>query len=219
MSHPDRRRFLGSLGVAAAATTLPPFVGQLEAATPTPGFAATDWDLEWVKDVGKARHKQVFDMGSVEAGLHVPTNYLDAFEDVMKLKRGEVLAVIGIASNAFPMNASDALWAKFPLGERWKVTDPDTGTWAARNLFAADPAPKDFRAKDTIATLVARGTIFWQCHNALMGLSRRMAPAGTSTEAMYEELKAGLLPHVKIVPAHTMLIGLVQEHGCTYEKI
>lgn len=217
MPHPDRRRFLGSLGVAAAATSLSPLARQLAAAPATP--FGTDWDLEWVKEVEKARHKQVFDMGTLEAGLHVPTNYLDAFEEVMKLERGEVLAVIGIASSAFPMNASDALWAKFELGEKWKVEDTDTGKPAVRNVYAAEPAPKEFRAKDTIGALLARGTVFWQCHNALMGISRRMAPPGTSVDAMYAELKAGLLPHVRIVPAHTMLIGLVQEHGCTYEKI
>ncbi len=218
MPHPDRRRFLGTLGVAAAASSLSPIAREL-GATASVAERATDWDLEWVKDLEKVRHKQVFDIGSLDSGLHVPTNYLDAFEDVMKLKRGEVIAVIGIASSGFPINASDALWAKYKLGERWKVTDPDTGAPAVRNVFAADPPPKEFRAKDTVAALMARGTIFWQCHNALIGISRRMASADTSPEAMYDELKAGLLPNVKIVPAHTMLIGLVQEHGCTYEKI
>ena len=33
------------------------------------------------------------------------------------------------------------------------------------------------------------------------------------------ELLAGLNPCVKLVPAHTMLLGLAQEHGCTYEQI
>jgi hypothetical protein len=37
-------------------------------------------------------------------------------------------------------------------------------------------------------------------------------------EAVRAELVAGLLPGVKLIPAHTMLIGLAQEHGCTYEK-
>ena len=33
------------------------------------------------------------------------------------------------------------------------------------------------------------------------------------------ELIAGLLPGVKLIPAHTMLIGLSQEHGCSYQRL
>ena len=35
----------------------------------------------------------------------------------------------------------------------------------------------------------------------------------------FKELIAGLNPGVKLVPAHTMALGLAQEHGCTYEQI
>ena len=76
------------------------------------------------------------------------------------------------------------------------------------------------RSKDAVTRLAARGTVFRQCHNALMGVSQQLSAGTTTTPvAMYQEPKAGLLPHVKIVPAHPMLIGLVQEHGATYEKI
>ena len=217
MSHSlDRRSFLGSVGLAAGAASLPSFARDLDASAAP---ITADWDLNWVNALDRVKHKQVFDMGSLEYGMHVVTNYLDAFQSVMKLTQAEVVAVVGIASSTFPMNASDALWSKHALGEKWKVRDPDTGEWATRNIYAADPAPKGGRDTDAIGRLVQRGTIFWQCHNALMGVSRRLAGPGVAIEPMYEELKAGLLPHVKIVPAHTMLIGLVQEHGCTYEKL
>lgn len=42
----------------------------------------------------------------------------------------------------------------------------------------------------------------------------QMAPA-----TVRAELIAGLLPGVYLVPAHTMAIGLSQEHGCTYEAL
>ena len=49
--------------------------------------------------------------------------------------------------------------------------------------------------------------------NALIGISVRAFPINC------EELIAGLNPGVKLVPAHTMALGLAQEHGCTYEQL
>ncbi|MGQ0641512.1 MAG: hypothetical protein ACT4P6_12230 [Gemmatimonadaceae bacterium] len=37
-------------------------------------------------------------------------------------------------------------------------------------------------------------------------------------DAVRAELVAGPL-RVKLIPAHTMLLGLAQEHECTYEKL
>jgi hypothetical protein len=33
------------------------------------------------------------------------------------------------------------------------------------------------------------------------------------------ELIAGFNPGVRLIPAHTMLLGLAQERGCTYEQL
>jgi len=218
MLHPvNRRTFLGALG---GATVLPAFVRAVEARAIHQDLTSQDWDLSWVNDLDRVRHKQVFDMGTLDWGTHVTTNYLAAFQDLLKLGAPDVVALVGIASSAFPMNASDALWAKYQLGEKWEVRDPATGEWATRNIFDLDPAPRPLRAEDAVSNLAARGTIFWQCHNALTGVSEQLAAAtGATPAAMYQELRAGLLPHVRMVPAHTMLIGLVQEHGATYEKL
>lgn len=62
--------------------------------------------------------------------------------------------------------------------------------------------------------------IFWQCNNALHGVAEGFAPATKQDHAAaYQDLRANLLPHVKPVPAHTMLVGLRQKRGCTYEAL
>ena len=38
-------------------------------------------------------------------------------------------------------------------------------------------------------------------------------------DEIYAELKPGLNAGVKLIPAHTMLVGLAQEHGCAYESL
>jgi len=159
---------------------------------------------------------------------------------VYGMEHPQVNTVVGIAFNGFPLNASDELWERFPIGERWKVTDPVTGTWAKRNVFMDPPGPppearqQSGRAPDpdlrqvmqpmmaaaTLGSVKARGTVFWQCNNALNGVAAQFA---TATNARFAEVRrtllAGLYPDVHLVPAHTMLLGVVQEKGCTYERL
>ncbi len=208
----NRRRFFGSLFAGALAA---PTWRSLSAAVP----ATEEWDLRWVSQL-RGEHKQVFDVGSVAEGqLRVVKNWLNAHNEVFKLRDNQVAAVVGLASKGFPANMADAMWEKYPIGERWQVRDPATNTWATRNIFttAAQGTPA---YANSVPSLVSRGVIFWQCNNALRGISGDIATAtGGNAEAVYQELRTNLLPHVKLVPAHTMLVGLCQEAGCTYEAI
>lgn len=176
------------------------------------------WDMSWL-DRLNGKHKQVFDFSDLERGLLVVMNWLDAHESVYGLKYPRVNAVVGIGGHAFPVNASDALYAKFPIGELWKVNDPDTGKPALRNIFLeGGKAPPYVGAG--VRPLQARGAIFWMCNNALHAVASRIGNAVKRPEPeVYTELRAGLNPGVILVPAHTMLIGLCQEHGCAYEAL
>jgi hypothetical protein len=40
-----------------------------------------------------------------------------------------------------------------------------------------------------------------------------------SADDLKKDLVAGLHPGVIVVPAHTMLLGLCQERGCTYQMV
>jgi hypothetical protein len=211
----SRRRFFGALAGSLAA--LPATLR----ATPRRAPRSDEWDLRWLDDL-KGVHKQVFDVGPVQDGLlHVVMNWLNAHNEVYGLRDNQLNAVVGLASRGFPANANDALWAKYHIGEYNKITDPETGEWAMRNVMVHVPAdaPPMVRGM-TVPALVARGVIFWQCDNALHGIAAAIADATRQAPDMvYAELRANLLPHVKLVPAHTMLVGLCQEHGCTYEAL
>lgn len=151
--------------------------------------------------------------------MHVVANWLDAHQEIYGLEYPKVNAVVGIAGRAFPINASDALWAKYALGERWKLRDPATEEWATRNIYLDAPEGSP-TARMSITALQARGVVFWQCNNALKGVAQRLANAtGGDAGSIYGELRAGLNPGVILVPAHTMVIGLAQERGCAYEKL
>jgi hypothetical protein len=173
--------------------------------------------MSWL-DRLTGKHKQVFDFANMDIGLLVVKNWHDAWENVYGLKHPDVNAVVGIGGDAFPVNATDPMYEKYPIGELWKVNDPDTGKPAMRNIFVE--SGKGIRAGAAVRPLQARGAIFWQCNNALMGVAGRIAAAVQRPQPeVYEVLKAGLNPGVILVPAHTMLIGMCQERGCSYESL
>src|SRR6185503_113162 len=104
-----------------------------------PAFAlpvSDTWDLSWLDDL-KGRHKQVFAVGTLKdrVPLLVVVNYLDAHREVFHLAYPDINAVVGIARQGFPINFSDALWAKYELGRRWDLKDPSTGELAKRNIY------------------------------------------------------------------------------------
>jgi hypothetical protein len=217
----NRRSFLTSLG-ALTGLTFYSKAEKLEAMPSRIASASSPWDLTWL-DALKGKHKQLFDYGDAditeESHLVVVRNYLNAHRDVFNLAHPEINTIVGIAGEAYPMNASDSLWEAYPIGETWKIKDPHTNAWAKRNVFA-DPDQKNAGGQYDIPSLVARGTVFWQCNNAFGHVVSMMARAtGKGADVIRAELLAGMMPGVHLVPAHTMLVGLAQEHGFTYEAM
>lgn len=217
----NRRSFLTSLG-ALTGLTFYSKAEKLEAMPSRIASASSPWDLTWL-DALKGKHKQLFDYGKAditeESHLIVVRNYLNAHKEVFGLEHPEVNTIVGIAGEAYPLNASDSLWEKYPIGEQWKIKDPRTNSWAKRNIYN-DADQKNAKGPYNIATLVARSTVFWQCNNAFGGVVAQLATAtGKPADEVRAELLAGMMPGVHLVPAHTMLVGLAQEHGFTYEAM
>lgn len=183
-------------------------------------MATAPWDLSWLDDL-KGKHKQVFDVDKVEdvpGPLHVVANYLDAWRDVYHLEFPEVNTMVAIAGSGFPINAGDALWAKYKLATRWHITDDAGKSGVTHNPFLKAPGSDPERA--SVKGLQARGTVFCQCNNALKYVSRELAMASKQpVDSVYAELVAGLNPGVRVVPARTMIVGLAQEHGCAYQLV
>jgi hypothetical protein len=187
-----------------------------EAAAQSPAGAAGQFDVAWL-DQMKGKHKQLYDFGSVELSedprpLRFGRNFLDTFRDVYKLEYPDINTAVGISGPAFPMNASDRLWAKYKLGERSKIIDPMTKQPAVRNIF--------FEGSDiSVKAMQARGTIFWQCNVALGNIAQQLADAFKMPVAeVRADLIAGFNPGVRLMPSHVMALAFAQEHGFTYMK-
>ena len=210
MHTPSRRNFLTSVGALAGASLLP----EIASAAQSP----QGWDLSFV-DRYTGKHKQVFDVMDTAISLLVVKNWLDAWQSVYGLKHPDVNAIVAIAGKGFPINVRDAVYAN-PIGELWQVNDPATGGKPAmKNLWFAGDRPGMF-AGAGVKPLQDRGVLFWMCNNALNTAAGRIATAVQKPQPeIYQDLRAGLNPGVIVVPAHTMLVGIVQEKGFTYEVV
>ena len=213
----NRRTFLTAVTGLAA---LPSIAAARGGQAPAPAVAVPI-DISWF-DKFKGKHKQVFDLGSfdlsVDSPLRQPGTYFSAHREVSHLEPpDDINVVVGISHKAFGLNAGDALWEKYKIGEHWNIKDPQTGKPSVRNIFLGQ-APGGGGA--TVRALQARGVVFWQCNFALGSVAAELAQAnGLKTPEVRTDLLAGLNPGVRLVPAHTWAIGYVQERGFTYEKL
>ena len=183
-----------------------------QAASVSGGF-----DMGWL-DQMKGKHKQLYDLGGLELSvdprpLRFVRNFLDTFRDVYHFEYPDINTAVGISGPAFPMNASDRLWAKYKLGERSKILDPMTKQPAVRNIFYDDGGDIGVKA------IQARGAVFWQCNVALGNVAQQLAAAFQMPLAeVRADLVAGLNPGVRLMPSHVMALALAQERGFTYMK-
>jgi hypothetical protein len=209
-----RRTFISALASLAGVAVARPSAAQ--AASQTSGRPQAPWDLAWLDQLTGA-HKQLYDLGGLDLDvdprpLRFARNFLDTFRDVYRLEFPDINTAVGISGPAFPINASDRLWAKYRLGERSKIVDPTTKQPAVRNVFLDG-------GDISVKAMQARGTVFWQCNVALGVVAQQLATAtNMPVETVRADLAAGLNPGVRLVPSHVMALALAQERGFTYMK-
>lgn len=219
-----RRGFLGRLAAAGAALA----AGGV--ALPRAARATTTDDSPhdaWLSKMN-GKHKQFFDSPLPSGALplvHV-RNYLNAYRDAYKLAPAEVNAAYSLYFMTVPLAFNDAMWAKYPFGERAQVIDAVNGEPAKRNVFARSsvangvlgvkgifPIPEDA----SIEALQARNTAFLLCNNAFNFWVGAFASAGMGpAAAIRSELEANMLPGIIIVPAMVVAINRAQDRGFTY---
>lgn len=214
MSIQDRRSFI-SVVASVAGVTAAQLSGSEASAQSLP-LVIGQFDMTWL-DQMKGQHKQLYDLGSQEFSedprpLRFCRNFLDTFRDTYKLEFPNINTCVGISGPAFPMNASDRLWAKYKLGERSKIIDPMTKEPAVRNIFLEG-------GELSVKAMQARGTVFWQCNVALGNVAQQLADANKMPAAeVRADLIAGLSPGVHLMPSHVMALALAQERGFSYMK-
>jgi hypothetical protein len=167
-------------------------------------------------------HRQYFD--AVEAADGFPLYYAFTWANTMKatynLTNEQVCAVIGFRHGGIAPCFNDAIWAKYKLGEFFKINDPKTGKPSTRNFYNST-APGDVRfAGADLGTQLKNGAVAVACNVAttiLSGMAAQAAGLSVKPEDAYKEWSAGLVPGVMLVPSGVLAVHRAQEVGkCTY---
>lgn len=242
----SRRHFVTQLGlgsVALAATacarTAPPIttaapvatapVASASSADSRPGRSAPaiaippttgdgPWDMSWLERSAAARYALVFDVGAYQngGGLYYAKNYLNGMRDGWGAATPDVLPIIGISGDAYPIVFNDGVWAKYAYGTSSKTTDARTSQPAVRNVWW-QPREGESMFEFGVDVLQKRGAQFLLCNNVFRGVIRRaMAQTHGTYADVRKELTAGLLPGVIVVPAMVAAMAMAQSRRAAY---
>lgn len=214
-----RRGFIGRLIAGAAGVMAGGSTPRLLGAATATGAPGDDWMKALT-----APHRTVFDVSAHKNGkpLGHAKNYMDGWRDAFKTPEHDVNLVMGIHGEAAPFVLNDALWERYKIGQQYELTDGETKTAAVRNVFTtAHAAPAGLVPADqTIEALQQRGVRFIICMNTIGSMTRKLVAAGLgSFDEIHAAILGGLLPGVITVPAITVALTQLQEHGLKYEKV
>lgn len=214
-----RRDFLGKLASGSAAVAAAGAASGLSAAATPAASPAIDGAAEaWLRRI-RGQHKQFFDAMTINDGfsLGFALDFLDAYNQAFKVPDSALCAIVGLRHFSIPIAFTDAIWARYKLGEFSKVMDPATKQPLTRNMYYNARAGELPLPGMSIEKLQARGVTFTVCNVALTLLSSLTAKtAGVTPEVAKQEWIAGLIPGMTIVPSGVYAVNRAQEKGCTY---
>ena len=170
----------------------------------------------------KAKHRQFFDTPAPAGGIplvHV-MNYYDTYNKAFGVKDTDIDAVLTFYGSTTFHGLSDAVWAKYNLGEFLEIVDPATGKPATANPWRSAPVVLGMTLPQaSIESLQKRGGTFIICNNALQIFSGLLAKKrNLDATAVYEDLKANILPGVELVPGMVVAVEQAQRAGLAYHR-
>ena len=213
----SRRDFLGKMAASSAAG-----LALLSLPSTSNAFGQVhkpSADAEaWMKKA-KGKHRVVFDASEPHNGMPLIWSWVFYHtNNESGIADDNMTSMVVLRHNAIPFAMEDKLWAKYNLGEVFKVTDSTTGKSAVRNPYYT-PGEGDFPAPaiEGIKRQQERGAMYCVCNMALTVYSAIVAKgANLKHEEVLNDWKGGLLPNVQVVPSGIWAIGRAQENGFGY---
>jgi intracellular sulfur oxidation DsrE/DsrF family protein len=208
-----RRDFLGLAAVAAVAGiggALP--VTQAVAAT----GPSTDF-TRWLDNI-PGKYRQIYDMPEVNNGMALAWSHVFLMTGAQGygVPESELGVVLIVRYHALPLVFQDAVWAKYKLGEVFKIDDPETKAPAVRNPFWLKPGTIPV-PEAAMQKLVERGVRVAACNMSITFYSKMLAEkAGLKHEDVMKEWLAGLQPGLTVVPSGVLAINGAVSRGCVY---
>lgn len=231
MERLTRRSFVATAAAGIGASGL--FASSSPAGSGQLVWTASDWNIT---EFGKllahaARVKQVYDVTRIEDGkfLNNIKNSLNGLQFGFAIPEKQIKVVAGMHGPANMLNYDDSIWKKYRIGEWLKVSDPDTGKPAEKNIFYSAPETpagakpvEDLQSEHSIyqakniRELQARGVQFLSCHTATEEQAKvivRQQNLSQSPEEVVRDMLAHTLPGVLVVASMVAAIALLQAEG------
>lgn len=219
----NRRDFLGKLALGAGAAGVASISIPLRAAAEVEKFSSSPDDPDaWFNKI-KGKHRIVFDVPAPHEIFPFAWPRVFMITNSMTgTPEKNCNEVIVLRHEAIPYALENRLWAKYALGEAFKINDPVTNAPSVRNMFWK-PKPGDFSVPGIgtvqigINELQESGAMFCVCNMALTVFSSVLGQKmGMDGGEVLADFKAGILPGIQLVPSGIWAVGRAQEHGCTY---
>lgn len=173
---------------------------------------------KWLDSI-HGKYRQVYDATAPNNGYALAWShvYLTTGVEGYGVPEGELGVVIVLRLTAIPLALRDEVWAKYKLGEFYKINDPATKAPAMRNPFAfTKPGDLPFE-EAALDKLIARGVRVAVCNTAIHFQSLRIAQqADVAHEVVKGDFLTGVLPGVQVVPSGVLAVNGAQRMGCTY---
>ena len=214
--HGNRRDFLGLAATAAAAGlgAMVPVAGAVAAAE----SASTDF-TRWLDSI-PGTHKQLYDMPELNHafGLVWSWAFFATGAPAYGVPESDLGVVIVLRHNALPLAFNDSAWAKYKLGEFYKINDPDTNAPALRNPFYLSPSALPAPLADAVLQkLIARGVKVAACNLAITVHSGMVAKKmGLKSEDVKKDWTDAVLPGIQVVPSGVVACNGAVSRGCVY---
>jgi len=214
---------IASVAVAATVTIAAARVG-IAAAEPAKALATRPGPKEpsnkWLDGL-TSKHKQFFDAPTANGGVplvHV-MNYYDTYNKAFNVKDADSDAVLTFYGATTFYGLNDAAWAKYQIGEFLETNDA-TGKPATANPWRAAPVVLGMTLPQaSLESLHKRGATLILCNNALTIFSALLAQKrGLDPNAVYQDMKANILPEVELVPGMVVAVEQAQRAGLSYHR-
>jgi hypothetical protein len=212
----NRRDFLGMAAMTAAtaaAAGLGSIVPVADAAAAT--GARTDF-TDWLDSI-PGKYRQVYDMPQLNAGMGLIWSWVFRVTAAQgyRVSESDLGVVVILRHDAIPLALADSAWAKYRLGEVFKIQDPKTGKPALRNAFYEDPV--DGVPDAAIRKLIDAGVKIAGCNMAITHYSGGVAKSmGLQHEDVKKEWTEAVLPGIQIVPSGVLACNGAVSRDCVY---
>ena len=217
----DRREFMGLATAMAAVGVGAALPVKTAAAARGPSTPFTRW-----LDSIPGTYRQVTDWPDLNngMGLAYTLSFLITASESYGVPESELGAVLVIRHDTIPIALNDAVWAKYNLGELFRITDPDTKAAAMRNPFylkpgglPVEPEYAQFIADAALQRLINRGVKVAACNLAITFWSGVVADKmGLRHEDVRKDWSEAVYPGIQVVPSGTVACNGAMAKGCSY---